>query len=51
MKIPMKFQFNHQDTLTEPIEEIIYIQANSISVLAMSTACQTPVHHRILSLH
>ena len=46
----MKFQFNHQDTLTEPTEETIYIQANSISVLAIATTCQTPVHSFVLFL-
>lgn len=45
----MKFQFNHQDILTDPVEETIHIQANTVSVLAISTACQTPVQYLILS--
>jgi hypothetical protein len=47
--VPIKFQFNCQNTLINPIEETINIRANLVSVLALSTSCKIPVYYFSLS--
>ncbi|CAF3800670.1 unnamed protein product [Adineta steineri] len=46
--LPIKIQFNCQNIMTDPVEETITIQSDSVSVLVISTACKMPLNSLIL---